>query len=297
MADLPPITPEQMARIQELVRLYHEAVVAAICGEAQLPVEVVLALQRAGVPRWPHPALIEQSGYLGWLAAAIPDPLALTPMTAAELQQRVAKRPLPLSRAAALAQQWAAVSAATYCRGLGNRVNETTGEVLIEVDRAQRQRMEGLIREETAQDIHLQETADQLRSRIGHASGDWCRDLRRIANTELHNAMEQGYGARVAEEHGADALVAKVPNDNACDACKRLYLGPDGKPRIFKLSEIQGATNAVDPERPGHGRRQADWVPTLSVLHPHCRCKCTWVPQGWEFDADWHLVPVEPAGA
>ena len=291
---IPAVTPDLLVRLHEIVRLHHEAVVEAIVGaEAVAPI-VVSQLEQLGIPRWPDLPVHEQARVFGYLAAAMPDPLAMAEVGLEELERRLAAhREIPLSREEAFAVRQAQQHAAVYCRGLGNRVDIVTGQVAIEADQAQRVQYEETIRDETAQAVWGRETADQLRSRLGRATGNWTRDLKRIAATEINNAMQQGRGDRIAGEYGEDALVAKIPNPGACPKCLQAYIGPDGKPRIFRLSAIRYETNARDPADPTRARPQAEWVPTLESQHPWCRCQSTRVPDGWTFTEDWDLEPPE----
>lgn len=227
------------------------------------------------------------------LTSTIPDPFsdAVEGMSYDDFHLRLTKRQEPLSREEAEGNEWISEKGAVYCRGLGNRVNHATGEVFIEVDRRQRELLETQIRGVTKYGQMTRKTRDEVRSLLGRVTMDWSRDLRRIANVESNNAVQMGRGAAIASEYGDDAAVARVPNPEACDKCKALFLGDDGKPRIFALSEIRYATNAIDPENPSRARRQSAWVPTLESAHPHCLCQTTRVPAGWVFDESWNLVP------
>lgn len=323
------ITPETYQRMAETVRIYHEAVVDAICGPRALPESMIRRMAELGVPRWPDASVIDQGGYLGAITAAMPDPIPSiepTPTTRAPGQQqrlplvhdrgvRIAtgqptdllqpamvpyeewkdrvlnQREIPLSLAESQAVEFARQHAATYCRGLGNRVAEQTGQILVEADQGQRKVYEDVIRQEVSEGVKWRETAEQIRSRIGHATGDWSRDLKRIAVTEQNNAIQNGRGDAIKARHGTDARVARIPEPTACATCRRLFIGSDGKPKIFGLSEIQGQSNARDPQSPGKARRVAEYVPTLEAVHPWCQCGTTHVPDGWIFDENWDLIP------
>lgn len=265
------LSPFQIAQIHQIIMLYHAAVTEAIAGTAALPESVLQALELAGIPRWSAGSIVEQSVIIGLLSAVQPDPFkAAAQITGEQVAERMLRhREIPLSVEEARAVEHAQSKAAVYCRGLGNRVDETTGQVLIEVDREQRAGLEADIREQTADAVKFREGARKLRTKLGRATGDWTRDLQRIANTESNNAIQMGRAAAIAEQHGDGAKVAKIPNENACETCKRLYL-EGGKPRLFRLDDIRWSTNAIDPDRPGKGRRQADMVPTVESAHPNC---------------------------
>ena len=54
-------------------------------------------------------------------------------------------------------------------------------------------------------------------------------------------------------------------------------------PKVFKLSELIGnGTN--------YGKKQADWVATLGIIHPYCQCTLGIKPKDTEFDKNGNLV-------
>lgn len=121
-------------------------------------------------------------------------------------------------------------------------------------------------------------------------TGDMYRDWHRVAHTEMWNAKLQGEAEAIINNEsplskdGADTLVYKKPAWNACPMCKKLYLMPDGvTPRVFKMSELlKNGTN--------YGKKQADWQPTVGVLHPSCMCPINVMPKNTEFDQQGNLV-------
>jgi hypothetical protein len=112
-------------------------------------------------------------------------------------------------------------------------------------------------------------TIDQLRSDIGHRTGAWGRDLYRIAMTETYNLYQLGTAIGYIKATGKNPqaiMVAKIPRGRgiSCKECLKLYLKPGSdEPKLFKLSEIMGASNV--------GRKRKDWVPTLTATHPFCQ--------------------------
>jgi hypothetical protein len=263
------ITPEVAKAIREIVQLHHEALVEAVCGGSMLPEAVTAQIRAAGIPRWAGPSVVESGVDLGILTAGLKDPFQ-DEVDPDELARRILhQRELPLSYAEAVAEQEAKEKAAIYCRGLGNTVDKETQSLIVETTVENRAQLVDAIRDETAEAIHWRETRFAMKSRLGRATGEWHRDLHRIAETELHNAMQAGRGAAIERDHGEGAQVAKRPNPSACPACLSMYLDGDGNPRIFRLSEIKSASNARDPQT-GKPRKRADWVPALEALHPHC---------------------------
>lgn len=121
-------------------------------------------------------------------------------------------------------------------------------------------------------------------------TGDMMRDWHRVAHTEMWDSKVQGEADAILNnesplsKRGADTLVYKKPAPNACAKCKQLYLERDGiTPKVFKLSELVAyGTN--------YGKKQADWVPTVGILHPNCLCPLSVMPPDTKFDSQGNLV-------
>jgi hypothetical protein len=68
------------------------------------------------------------------------------------------------------------------------------------------------------------------------------------------------YNLEVEGDHSyvADGLIV-----HNCEMCKKLYLGSDNHPIIFKLEDLEANGTNV-------GRKQAQWLPVVGATHPHC---------------------------
>lgn len=94
------------------------------------------------------------------------------------------------------------------------------------------------------------------------------RDWQRVAVSEVNWAFNYATLVHYLEQ-GAERVYYRVHPD-ACDDCKRVYLHPDGTPRVFLLDDVlaeiaaHGGTNIGIP--------RAGWRPT-ALLHPWCRCR------------------------
>lgn len=141
------------------------------------------------------------------------------------------------------------------------------------------------LRVQTAGAIERRESPRTLSTALRQASGDLSRDWDRVAVTELQAAYQEGRARAIKGRSGdQDPEVFKRPAPDACEHCLRLHLGPDGHPRIFRLSTLE--TNGDNT-----GRRKRDWRAVLGPVHPHCQCDLTYVAPGWGFDEDGDLVP------
>lgn len=186
---------------------------------------------------------------------------------------------------------------AELARGLGAYVDDVTqarvgeiwdGEAIrVEADPDLRARNVEAIRRATADAIATGRTPGQLASDLGHIGDDWARNWDRIAATELQMAANEGVAIAAVREFGYEARVARVPNADACPSCRAAFLGPDGAPVVFTVAELVGnGSNA--------GRRASAWLPTLTPLHPNCRCGTITVPPGFTIDRTGRLRRIEP---
>ena len=75
-----------------------------------------------------------------------------------------------------------------------------------------------------------------------------------------------------------------------CKHCIRLYTtnGIGSKPKIFKLSELQGNGTNI-------GRKSAEWLAVVGSTHLNCRCTLNEVPQGFEWNEKTKAfdIPIE----
>lgn len=165
---------------------------------------------------------------------------------------------------------------AQYIRGLGQRVDLDVGQTMLDAEEAQRQRE--MISGEVADAIETSTQAATLASSLREKSGDYLKDWDKIAVTEMHNARQHGIADTLRSRHGSGARVFKQILPDACVYCRRLHIGPDGTPRIFKLTDLD-LTNV--------GRRKPEWQAVVGAVHPHCFEAGVPVttPRGW--------IPIE----
>lgn len=136
---------------------------------------------------------------------------------------------------------------------------------------------------------------DQQRSRIVRQlrefTQDWKRDWDRVVMSETWDANMFGEAKAILDRQsplssdGAETLVFKRPNPDACPHCKKLYLEKDGvTPRVFKLSDLlANGTN--------YGLKTQDWKPVVGIVHPNCQCTFNVMPKGYAFNTSGQLVP------
>lgn len=133
------------------------------------------------------------------------------------------------------------------------------------------------VQNEVASAIANRKTISELKTALFNRIDDSYRDWKRVAHTEMNNAVQNGIYERIRAESpkGGDQLVFKRPAPNACRYCKRLHLHDDGvTPRVFKLSELAQSNIGLKP---------IDWVPTIGGVHPWCHCQLVVIPEGYSF--------------
>lgn len=108
-------------------------------------------------------------------------------------------------------------------------------------------------------------TAD-VTSVIAHTNQGWERDWARVVRTELQRAYNEGVTTRLLSQPQSTGMqVYRIPSHAACPLCRRLYLMPDGSPRLYALGDlVVNGTNA--------GRLVREALPTAGPSHPNCLC-------------------------
>jgi hypothetical protein len=255
------LTAEQLQEIRQIILDRHNAFAVSQYGPQAVAPAILQALKDKGLVDVDISTL--QDAYVYGRIVQILGQSAADKMTYPQFKAYVKTNPQPLTSAEQHAVTVASQQAGALCQGLGNKLDKATGQVLIEADAELRRKFEAVIRDKTAQNIAKRQSIKQLKSDLGHATGDWTRDLNRIAVTETQTAMQLGQAQAISEQNGPDALVAKRSAPHCCDPCSAIYTGPDGAPRIFKLSALQATgTN--------QGRKANEYMATAGPLHPNC---------------------------
>ena len=276
------LTIEQLQEIRAIIETYHQAFIISAVGPDFIPKKILEKLKKLGLSKEDLNSAKEAYLY-GQLVASTSDP-KIAKMDYDAFKQHIRENPIPLSAAEKRAVEFAQYESAQLIHGLGNKISTQTGKLMIDADTKLENELKGIVRDVTAQKIARRETNKQLKSELGWATKDWARDWDRIAITESHAAHQKGVADHYSDRYGPDVRVAKVPTPDACEHCKRLHLGPDDQPRIFKLSSLEAnGTN--------YGRKANAWQAVVGPVHPHCQCQLVRIPPNWGFDEEGQLVP------
>ena len=163
----------------------------------------------------------------------------------------------------------------SHLKGLANKVTDSTRNILLEQNKIQ------LIQETISEGVKDRKSVQSIVSDLGHRTGEWDRDWKRIVVTEMQNIYNQGRASMIADKFGSDSLVYKEVFPLACRHCIRLYTtaGIGSEPRLFKLSDLIANGNNI-------GKNVDDWLPIVGATHPHCRCDIRNIHKGQIWDKD-----------
>jgi hypothetical protein len=232
--------------------------------------------------------------------------------------EQIEKNPVPMTMYEHHAQQASNAQAGQYIVGLGNKVGATLGSKLIEADAALDKELRSTIRDVISARYGDNDAARRMRERaiagdigedpgsffddsfrssigrmtsdMGHATQDWSRDLKRIANTENqrahHKGLSDGWQERAEEQAVAEdapivrVIAYKIAKPDACKHCQRLHNDNSGFPRLFYLDNLEGNGS-------NYGKKTAAWQATVDPVHPWCACALVRLPnfvhphKGW----------------
>lgn len=276
------LTADQIREIKQIIADHHTAFVVNAIGKSAVSAEVLERLKAKGLIDV-QVSSIEDAYLYGQVLSAADDPKVAN-LNYEDFKAYLKRNPLPLSPIEQHAVTMAEQQAAQYVVGLGNRIDRTTGETLIEADAEQRRRLRDVIKTQTAENVAKREAVKKLKSDLGWATGDWSRDWDRIAITEKHRAMQRGVTDNIGKRFGGEARIALRSMPDCCPKCAFLTLGPDKQPLIFKLSDLEAnGTN--------YGKKADQWLPVVPPQHPFCVCMVVRVPKGWGFNEEGQLVP------
>jgi len=180
-----------------------------------------------------------------------------------------------------------------FIRGLGNAYADEISSTYYEkwdkedlLDTPNMKRREEalkVIREEVGSAVLTNDTSKEVASRIRQRTKDLTRNFERIAETELQATHNEGMIYEAVYQDGENARIARIPETDACKHCLRLFLQPNGRPRIFKVADLLANGTNV-------GVKARNYKPTAFPIHPNCRCDTIPVIQGFIIDKDGSMI-------
>ena len=161
-------------------------------------------------------------------------------------------------------------------KGLGNKAKSDVQDIIDDESQSTRGWYEKVIKEEGQKTVEMRESVKDMKSRIGHRTGNWNRDFDRISETVLHTAFDEGRASNMKREsEDGEPYCYKSVFKGACKHCVRLYLenGIGSKPKVFKLSTLRKNGSNV-------GKKAKDWKPIIGD-HPFGRCTLHKLPPNY----------------
>ena len=272
-------------KIQEIFRIIdfnHTLFIGQNVGADILTKEDVKLLKQFGIdlkdlktPFTPY----EQNFYFGRLAAALGDKNAAT-LGYNDFKQYLRRgQYIPLNTREKASLNFAKQRTYSHLKNLDNKVAQNISGIVLNEGQSYRDLFEATVKGSVERAVVERDSVNSVVSEIGHKTGDWSRDLGRIAETEMAYVYEEGRAATIEKRDGKEARVYKEVYPQACRFCIKFYTtgGLGSKPIVFILSELRANGTNV-------GRKQRDWLPTLGPVHPHCRCMVHHVKAGYIWD-------------
>ena len=292
-------TAKQKSAIAKAIQDHHLAFCAEVLGPDSIPPEDYKRLSKAGlITKSAIPVAdattaavvigaLELEGDPVAVAAMKPDNFWSSVLTPTHLKSltSVEKEAIDVARD----------TAALLIKGLGNRIDHKTGQVLVEADTKLRKRLQTTVKRSVIRGIAERQTTSQVATQLKSITKDATTDWLKISATEIHNSMEEGRANHIAKSvpAGGDTLVFKRPRTNACPYCKVLFLKSDNvTPRVFYLSDIaaNGTNHLRKARRPTlTGATATEWQPVVGAVHPWCRCTIHQLPDGFAFDSSGNM--------
>lgn len=281
-------TQPQILDMLDIMKRYELIFIAQQLGLQFLSQNDVAILLSAGIDVNQfknNRGVIEDAFLFGLLAQAIGDDRAKK-MNYKQFKKFVSsKNFVPLNEEEEYALQQVKSRAYTDITNLGARMRTSLSNSVLRNNQQQALVVQQIIKKKTIDAIKMRKGARGLAADLAETSKDWEVDWLRISYYLTHEAYNTGRAQSILREYGQDAEVWFDVYEGACDSCKKLYLtdpdDEDSEPIVFKLKDIIANGNNI-------GRKKANWLPTISPVHPYCRCSVNYKRPGYTWDANLH---------
>lgn len=274
---------KQILDLLDILKRQELVFVASQLGTNYLSEYEIMLLESAGVglSKFTNSVgIVEHAFLFGILSDAIGDERAKK-MDYNQFKRFIAsKNYIPLTKDEEEALEIVKNRAYTDITNLGSRMRTAVANSL----HSQSQRSllaQKTIKEQAVQAINLRMSAPSLAAELARATENWDTDWLRIAYYLTHEAYNSGKAQNILKTYGKDAEVWFDVYKGACKHCKRLYLedpaDEDSKPKVFKLVDVISNGNNI-------GRKVDNLLPSVSPVHPYCRCTINYKRPNVEWD-------------
>lgn len=236
--------------------------------------------------------IVEHAFLFGILAEAIGDNRAKN-MSYKQFKKFLASGNfIPLTEEEEFALQTVKNRAYTDITSLGNRMRTGLSNAVLKNNQQQSVLVQKMIRQKAIKATELRVGARGLAADLAETSKDWEVDWLRIAYYLTHEAFNSGRAQSILKNYGADAEVYFDVYPGACKHCRELLLtdpeDDNSEPIVFKLKDIIANGNNI-------GRKVKEWLPTISPIHPYCRCTLNHKKPGfaWNPELRAFTIPIK----
>lgn len=272
------LTRSQIRQIQRIINDHMEVLMQITTGDGKPSPRLV---KKLGLPE----AIVDlittsyRYGKLGVLQGK-----DLSTMSESDVKKLM--RNIKLTKSQQNSVDYSKIKAQQSIDSLSQRISSSVVTMAIQSDLSMWEAVKEVIPAAMENDTPRYKVIQELREK----TGDWERDWHRVAHSEMWDAKLQGEAEAIMNDESplskdkGETLVYKRPAHNCCNKCRQLYLEKDGvTPKVFRLADLMAnGTN--------YGKKQADWLPTLGILHPNCMCTLNVMPKDTTFDAQGNLV-------
>ena len=257
---------QKIQEILKIINFNHTLFIGQNVGTDILTKDDIKLLKQFGIdlkdlktPFTPY----EQNFYFGRLAAALGNNNTAKLEYNDFLKYLRRGQYVPLNTREKASLDFAKQRTYSHLKNLGQKVNQNTTNIIVNEGQSYRDFFEATTKGSIERAIVERDTINSVISEIGNKTGDWSRDLGRIAATEMAAVYEEGRAAEIEKQDGKEAQVYKEVYPQACRFCIRFYTtgGIGSKPKVFTLDTLRANGTNV-------GKKQKDWLPTLEPVHP-----------------------------
>lgn len=262
-------TKKQIDSILDILRKNQAIFIYKNVGEKYLSQSDRLILKKFGINLAKIDKInrIEKAFYFGIIAKTLGDP-KMKKISFEDLNEIFERNShLKLSPSEQSALDYLKQRAYTDISGLGNRIINSTNQLILKANLREQRRLQKIIGEKSQEAIKTGKSSSWLASELRNETKDWSRDFDRISDFIMHEAYDTGRAIAISQEFGNEATVYKDVYERACKDCIRLYLtgGIGSEPKTFKVGDLIANGNNI-------GVNKSEWKPVVGATHPYCRC-------------------------
>lgn len=273
------LNPDQIAELLKIVEKYTLVFISHKIGTNVLSEEQIGTLKSYGVDtlKIQTQSTVQQAFAFGILSTVLNEP-SLHNLSFESLKEKVANNKLlsPLNTLEKNALESLQLQTYNDVNKLSNTIKSDIVETLVFVDKQNNTVQHSkIVTDAVKEAIEQRKSVTRVVSIIGEKTEQWNKDLGRIADCVMHQALDEGRAMGYERAGGKDVLVYKDVFPFACKHCQRLLLtaGIGSQPIVFKLSELRANGTNI-------GRKVDEWKAVVGFLHAYCRCLLKNCPSG-----------------